>query len=48
LVQYEDEDRQPACRIEVGTGGAIFLNHVDPNLLHVLRRSLGCIGLAAA
>jgi hypothetical protein len=48
LVQYEDEDRQPACRIEVGTGGAIFLKHVDPDLLRVLRRSLGHVGLAAA
>jgi hypothetical protein len=48
LVEYENEDRQAACRIEIGTGGAIFLNHVDPDLLHTLRRSLGCVGLAAA
>lgn len=40
LVQYEDEDRRPACRIEIGTGGAIFLHHVDDALVDALRRSV--------
>lgn len=42
LVQYEDENRQLACRIEIGTGGAVFLDHVDAHLIASLRRSFGC------
>lgn len=48
LVEYENEDRQAACRIEIGTGGAIFLDHVAPDLIEALRRSLWPVGLAAA
>jgi hypothetical protein len=48
LVQYEDQDRRPACLIEIGTGKAIFLDNVDPDLLRALRRSLGYADLAAA
>lgn len=48
LVQYEDENRQIACRIEIGTGGTIFLDHHDPNLISALRCCLGYPGLAAA
>jgi hypothetical protein len=39
LVQYEDEDRQPATRIEIGDGGFISLDHLDPELVEALRRS---------
>ena len=54
LVQYEDEDRRPATRIEISIGGAIYLpGDVDPiavkALVKALRRCLGYeVGLAAA
>jgi len=46
LVQYEDEDRRPATRIEIGIDGAIYLPlDVDgaavQSLVKALRRCLG-------
>ena len=53
LVQYEDEDRRPATRIEIGLAGAIYLPlNVDraavKSLFEALRRCLGYEDVLAA
>lgn len=48
LVQFEDEDRQPATRIEIGDGAFLLLDHLDPELVPALRRSCGHAKLAVA
>jgi hypothetical protein len=54
LVQYEDEERRPATRIEISTDSAVYLpGDVDPaavkDLVRAIRRCLGYeVGLAAA
>jgi hypothetical protein len=48
LVQFEDENRQMATRIEIGDGAFILLDHLDPELVPALGRSCVRTRLAAA